>query len=196
VSVQALASPARSTPEAFRRLAGGKRRRTRRHRLRIAAISDPGGVAESARASPEETLVEFDVVFLQEVEILFLKGAFSVMLLLPGNIVPDGGDTRRAYRERAVTFLPGELRQPQILVRPSGRGLLDLSQDIGETMRCAKTEEEMNVVISATDLLGYPIQCLDTAAEVSVQVIAPVGLDPRMTLFRAEDNVVVKAEMS
>jgi hypothetical protein len=35
-------------------------------------------------ASPEETLVEFDVVFLQEVEILFLKGAFSVMLLLLG----------------------------------------------------------------------------------------------------------------
>jgi hypothetical protein len=36
----------------------------------IAASTDPGGVAESARASPEETLVEFDVVFLHEVRIL------------------------------------------------------------------------------------------------------------------------------
>jgi len=46
----------------------------------------------------------------------------------------------------------------------------------------------MNVVIAAADLLGYPMQSLDAAAEVAVEVIPPVGLDPRMPLFRTEDN--------
>src|SRR5216684_2505495 len=59
---RSLAKPARSTPEAFCRLAGGKRRRTRRHRLQVHTNVVPRrGTVGSANAKPE---IEFDVRFL------------------------------------------------------------------------------------------------------------------------------------
>src|SRR5229473_6891430 len=62
LTLQLAGKPARSTPEAFRRLAGGKRRRTRRHRLGIVAITDPGRGRGSRSCDQRTRSLELDVV--------------------------------------------------------------------------------------------------------------------------------------
>ena len=60
-------------------------------------------------------------------------------------------------------------------------------------MRGAESEKNMQMVFDATDFLGDSVEGFDTSAEVSVEVIAPLGLDPGVTIFCAEDYVVMKA---
>src|SRR6266480_729001 len=90
------------TPKASRRLAGGKRRRTRHHRiLGTARDSTPAEVVEGSR-SPQKPFIEFDLVFRQETKILILERMSMMVFHLLGNVLANSCNVRTAYGEPAV----------------------------------------------------------------------------------------------
>ena len=92
------------TPEACRRLAGGQRRRRAATGWVAPNTPTPAGVAYRAR-SPEKGFVEGDLVPFQQVEILVLKRALSVMLILRGDGPADRRDVRTAHHKCTVSLL-------------------------------------------------------------------------------------------
>src|SRR3954451_1691617 len=93
----------------------------------------------------------------------------------------------RLTRERTVTFLPCKCRPPDLLVHPTRRCFLDLSHHIGQAVRCAKSEKQMNVILDTADLLGDRVERLHTTAKIGVKIAAPLGVNPCFTFFGAED---------
>jgi hypothetical protein len=62
-------------------------------------------------------------------------------------------------------------------------------------MRRAKTQQQMDMIRDAADMLGYAIERLHTTSQVSVKIITPRGPDPRLTVLCTEDDMIVKTQM-
>ena len=62
-------------------------------------------------------------------------------------------------------------------------------------MRRAKTQQQMDMIRDAADLLGYAIEGLHTAAQVRVKIITPRRFNPGPAFLRAEDDMIVKTQM-
>src|SRR5262249_9059919 len=69
-------------------------------------------VASATPESPPQiTLIIFHTMFLQEFEILILKGLRLMVLALVLNVTQNTWHIRFTYTERAITILPAEILQ-------------------------------------------------------------------------------------
>jgi len=58
-----------------------------------------------------------------------------------------------------------------------------------------QANQQMDVVVDAADALGNSAQSANRAAEIVVQTIPPRRGDGRSAILRAEDEVIVQAEI-
>jgi hypothetical protein len=63
-------------------------------------------------------------------------------------------------------------------------------------MRCANSNQQMNVVGYAANGFGNSIKRANRAANVSMKARTPICRDERALVFGAENNVTMKTEMS
>jgi len=87
----------------------------------------------------------------QKLAILLLKAPLVVMHFLLGYVSFDRFTIRCANRERSVAFLPGELAYLHGVMDPLRGWLLDVSQNIGQSVRRLQTGKDVNVVVRAAD---------------------------------------------
>ena len=118
------------------------------------------------------------------------------MLLLPADVLLEALDMGNTHRESAVSLLPCETLFVNFLVNPFGRLLLDVAQDICKTVCGLKADQQMNVIVNATDCLGNTAQLPDTSAKVGVKTWSPIRRNQRHTVLRTEGEVVMKAQVS
>jgi hypothetical protein len=87
------------------------------------------------------------------------------MLLLRLDVLANNANIRPAHSESTVSLLPPEFRDPHVLMYPSRGRLLDLAQNVGQAMRRAKTQEEVDMIRDAADLFGYAVERLHTTSQ-------------------------------
>src|SRR5216684_2720537 len=116
------------------------------------------------------------------------------MLLLPADVLLEARDMGNAHSEPAVSLLPCETLFVNFLMNPFGRLLLDVAQDIRQTVRGLEADQQMNVIVNATDCLWNTSQRPDTSAEVGVKTRPPICRNQWHAILRAEREVVVKAQ--
>jgi len=118
-----------------------------------------------------------------------------MMLLLVGYVPADRGPCRWADGKRGIPLLPRKTSQPDFLVNPHRRRLLDLPHHIRQTMRCLQTNERMDVLPNSAHAFGKAAQATKGAAQVIVQSSSPTWADERFTVLRAKYNVVMETQI-
>src|SRR5205807_6404968 len=98
---------------------------------------------------------------------------------------------RGAYRESAVSDLPGEaaLCGPFLMQPAAGVGLYD-TQAFRDAQFRRQTQKQVDVILDATNGNRHAPEFADNAAEISVKVGANFGADVRNAIFGRENNVV------
>lgn len=144
------------------------------------------------RSSVQIPILVFHTRLLQTLDQLFAKRLRAMMLGLVRDVFLHLRPRCRAHRERPIAFLPGELLQPDFLMHPDRRCLLQLPHEIGQTMRGLQSHQQMHMVGHASDSLRKSAKPSHGAAEVFVQSVSPRGVDERHSIFGGENDVAVQ----
>ena len=80
-------------------------------------------------------------------------------------------------------------------MHPARRHRFHRADDIREAMRRPQADEQMNVVVNATDRLRDSAEVAHDAAEIRVQPFTPRGDDEWAAFLRAKDDVIVEREV-
>ena len=92
-----------------------------------------------------------------------------MVFVLPRNVLLQGINMRRAKRERAVSVLPMEIRQPGLLDLDPLRGISFQVANQGRNVDgLSHRTEKMNVVLHATYDEGRTVQISTRTGEVSM----------------------------
>jgi len=114
------------------------------------------------------------------------------MLFLIQHIGSDRFDLGSPHCERAVALLPSESRPIELSPYPSRRFALQLSQYVRHPMSRPQPSKDMDMVASSADGMGNAVHAADRSAEVFVDAGPCFGAEPRLPVFRREDEVVVQ----
>src|SRR5713101_2352825 len=118
------------------------------------------------------------------------------MFFLIGDVLLNRRPRGSANRKRRVAFLPGKCSQPDLLMDPNRGCLFQFAQDVGQAVAGFQTDEKMDMIGYATDPLWEPSEPGKRASQVLVQPRTPLRGDDGFPVFGAEDQVVMKAEIS
>ena len=115
---------------------------------------------------------------------------FAVVLGLSLEIRGRGRDSGDADAEGAVSFLPFEfLLHWKFLMNPFRRISLDQLNRLGDRHRRWQREQNMHVILHATDRQRPHVVLFRDPVEIGFQTYSQVRSDQRTTLFRREDNM-------
>jgi hypothetical protein len=118
------------------------------------------------------------------------------MLLLVGDVTPDGIPRCGTDREGGIALPPAKSSLSDFVMHPRGRCLFQFPQHVGEAAGSIKANQQMDMVGRASDAFGKSIQAADRAAEVFVKARSPFGQDARLAVLGSEYEVVMKAQVS
>ena len=100
---------------------------------------------------------------------LILERFASVVFVLPRNVLLQGINMNRAKRERAVSVLPMEIRQPGLLgLDPFRRIPFQVANQGSDVDGLSQGTEKMNVILHATYKEGRAVQISTRPGEVSM----------------------------
>ncbi len=119
-----------------------------------------------------------------------------MVLLLVQDVLRDAFDLRWTNCYAEIPTLPFEFLSFNNVMNPSGRAGFDVSYDIVQPVCCSEADEHMCVVFDATNCDRNASKSFNNPAEIGVKVIAPFGFNKPHTVFRAENEMVVKTKMS
>jgi hypothetical protein len=77
-------------------------------------------------------------------------------------------------------------------VHPTGRNRFELTENVSQSVRCAKPNEQVDMVGNTPDNFRNSIRFADNAAHVGMQLATPNWLDERLVVFCAEHDVVTQ----
>ena len=118
-----------------------------------------------------------------------------MVFLLMFNIARHTRPRIRTHRESCIPFLPGKPRGSNFGVNPDRRLFLQFSHEIRQTMRGFETDEQMSMIRHTSHSLRHATESLDQSAQILVQARPPLRRDRWETVLRAENDVVVEAEI-
>ncbi len=121
-----------------------------------------------AETSIEVFRVVCDPGAIQHFDQLFAERFRSVMLVLIGDVALHRFPCVRADREGRVADLPSKRRQTDLLVYPDRRRFLQFALHVGQAMGRVQTDEKMDMIVHATNLLRKSAEACDRAAQVLV----------------------------
>ena len=118
-----------------------------------------------------------------------------MVLLLPRDVAPDIRALRRTDGEPTISLLPLECPLADFVMHPARGDAFDFAHHVRETMRGAKTDEEVHMISNAADGLRDSAEGIDGAAEKSVEPSPPFGSDVRCAILGGKDEVVMEGQM-
>jgi hypothetical protein len=153
------------------------------------------GTPAGVRELPEIPIIEFDAVRFQHSKVFIFERPRSMVFLLISDVPSHSRTVGSADRERSVPFLPVEAAFTNYIVNPRRRTLLEISKDIGDTVRRFQSCQQVHVVGHASHLKSDSSEVTHGTTENRVKPRAPVEIDDRQAIFRRKDNVVMKAHV-
>lgn len=100
---------------------------------------------------PHVARIVVDAVSLQKREKLSLKIAFAMVLFLARDVGNRGVQLRPSDRKCAVSFLPLEVLDGRGFVHPMRGSTLDLAHRPGDRIGRRKRQQNVNVIVGASD---------------------------------------------
>lgn len=164
--------------------------------LRELPAGETGGLLRGGafqRQSSVENIdrIEFDIVFLQQRDQLFLEGLSPVVRFLSPNVRAYRALLRFADGERRVTGLPGEIRTEAFLVVNPLRGTsLHVPHQLRNRDVRLEAEQDVDVVRHAVQGQEPSLLPADDPLDVGVKLRAQLWIDERSPRFGAEDHVI------
>lgn len=162
-------------------------------RVNIGVGTRPEGARPSAggvRLIPDITFVIRQVVFLQQIPVLFLETDFAVMFGLSGDVFLHRVTMRRADGKHSVTGLPVKVVVPRMTrLQPNRRRSFDFPYQIRRRTGARMGDKEVDVVGDRTDFEKDAVMIGDDAADVSVKRIPVDVIQARLAVLGREDQV-------
>jgi len=150
----------------------------------------PEGAVETPQSVKNVSFFKLDFVRAQKFQQLITERFGTMMLFLALDIVPNFFNLRLAYGKDAVAFLPRKRAQVRKrFMNPAGRVCLHISNERGQGFISPPTEQDVNMVGNAADFQNVSTFAANDAAEIIVNARADVRCEPRLAMFRAEDEV-------
>ena len=118
------------------------------------------------------------------------------MLLLLPNILLHRRTLRCAHGESSIAFLPRKKFDPDLVMHPSGGDGFDFPHHIRQAMHRPKADEQMDMIRDTADGFGYAVELFYDAARKRTKAIPPRTGDHADAILSAEDEVLVKREVS
>ncbi|MFT4689578.1 MAG: hypothetical protein ACJASX_002742 [Limisphaerales bacterium] len=134
-----------------------------------------------------------DSRLLQEFDEFFTEAFHSMMFLLVRDILLHAFSRGGTDGERAVAFLPREVRPAYFIVSPNGTGLLQFPHEIREAMGGFQAYQKMNMIGDSANPLRFTTETVDRAAQVFVKLRHPTRGDDWLAIFCGKDQVGMKA---
>jgi hypothetical protein len=112
------------------------------------------------------------------------------MFILSLDVIPNLLNLRLTDRKDAVTFLPRKRAQRgKHLVYPSRRVCLQVTHQRGEGFVGSPTEQDVHMVTNPANLQNFSTFAANDATEIVVDARSNVRGKPRLTVFRAENEM-------
>ena len=144
--------------------------------------------------SVQKTIFIFHTRLLQKILQLFAERFHPMMLGLVFNVFLHSRSRCRAHRERTIPFLPRKLMQLDLVTYPHGRRLLQLAQEVRQTMCGLQSNKQVHMVGKAAGTLRDSTESRRRAAEVFVQTFALRFRNQRRARLCGKNNVVMQSE--
>jgi len=121
----------------------------------------------SSNLSPDKARIVGDSLLVQHGQELRLEIPFAMMFSLLDDVCGGCFNLGASNGECAVALLPGEVRQGAVLVHPMGRRTLDLAHGRCYRHRGRQREQEMRMVVHATNFEGLYLESACDPSHVS-----------------------------
>jgi hypothetical protein len=92
---------------------------------------------------------------MQEFQIFLLETLFTMMFLLPGDVITDNFAVGRADTECSIAFLPCKGAVVGLVMNPFRGNRLDVANHIGEAGGGFHAKKKMDMISHAAAGLGY-----------------------------------------
>jgi hypothetical protein len=133
-------------------------------------------------------------VAFEECTVFFLECFLAMVFALVGDVLADGFDIGFGNGESTVSGLPCECAEWCPLgFDPFGGGFFDVLDDLADRDGPGEIEKQVSVVFDGIDEDGSAVEVLQNGSHVCVQCVADVIVEDGFTVFRAEDEMNVKA---
>lgn len=117
------------------------------------------------------------------------------MLRLPRDVVLDCLPVSRANGKGAISLLPGEQCIARFAVHPPRGTGFYFSDNIGEAVGRAKSNEHVNVIFHPADGFRHAFEISQNSTHIAVQTIDPFGTIGPHPIFRAENDMVMERQV-
>lgn len=119
-----------------------------------------------------------------------------VVFLLPGNVFPHCLPRSGTHGESRVATLSCKFPAAfHMLMHPCGGSLLQFPYEIRKAMGGFQSHQQMHMIRHAADGFGNATQAMDRATKIFMKPWTPRGIDQRYPVLRAENNVIMQAQI-
>lgn len=135
-------------------------------------------------------LFKFDVVRPEKGQQFFAERFYLMMLLLPLDVILYHRNLRLTDGKNAITLLPRKITQRRKrFMDPARRICLQIPDQGGDALIGPPPKQDMNVVGDAANFKQHPFFSADDSSQIIVNSWTDIVLQPRFTMFRAENEV-------
>ncbi len=139
---------------------------------------------------PHITLVEFHMVFSQNLTILLFERLGAMVLFLAVYVAYQLFQLTPADGEAAVAALPKTSTVLAALAfDPGRRGLFDHFKQLRLADSAGQSGRQVDMIGGAADTIGLAVTVTADRRQIGVHARADFQVEPRMALFGAEDDV-------
>ena len=100
-----------------------------------------------------------------------------------------------ADRKSGIAFLPGERLFIDLIMYPNRSRFLQFTHEIRQTMGCLQTDKQVDMIGNSPDAFRDSTKSVNCSAQVLEQSRTPRFSNPGLSIFCAENNVVMQAEI-
>ena len=139
---------------------------------------------------PNVPLIEIDAVPAKQLAVFLLKAASAMVLLLRINVFQYGFELARAHRKRAISALPEKPAIASIKCFDPFRGcLLYLFDELSLGNSSRQRRDNVNMISNTANAHHFGTEITADCGKISMHPRPYVQTKPRLTIFRAKDDV-------
>src|SRR5215469_14906143 len=137
---------------------------------------------------PQMLIIGVQSILPQKRTQLITKRMLAMMRLLPIDVSQQRIEIRRPHRERPITDLPGEIRNP-LRLQPSRRRGLQLLHELRNRLFLALTNRKMDMIGNTPSPVTFASSISCDRREVSKQIGTDILVEQGQSIFGAEDHM-------
>jgi hypothetical protein len=154
----------------------------------------PEGAAEPANQLIKDILLfKLNFVHLEKLKQFLSKRLYSMMFLLPLNIILNFVHLRLAHRKNAISLLPREhLQRRKCFMNPSRRVGFQISRQCCNRLISAPAKQNVNVVCNTSNRNNFTSFALNDSTEIVMDSFTDAISQPWLTMLRREHEIKFK----